>query len=724
MTVAKGLKSVLVVILMVIFLPLAAFGEDAAKTTSAGAEEAEAITAEPEKVKKVEALPQIEVLAVPEEAPTSTIIKKEEIDLGYYQTISGAFEDQAGVDLTRQSLLGRNNRQVSIRGLDESRSQINLNGRSIKATGVMGGYYVDWSMIPLQDIERVEIIRGAQSAAYGDTLGGVINIITSKGSKVPKVALDASYGSWDTQTYRFSHSYGFGPVLYAFGAGHGKSSGYLRNNYVDRWDVNGSLTLECPWDLSLTVAARYSAPENGMIVENRDYLPFFRPNEPRSDYNYLGGPGLAFRGGAKTWGDNSHVFNQRTELDFSILKKLWTGEVELKYFYNQESRHDRFYALDDRNKLIAERGAGCDDTWGWKFRCRQTINHVPWLGKVPVNFGAEGIYYGYGGFSYEFIDPTYFRRVPTDGSGIKNAQKIQSGYVETTLPLASFMELYLGLRYDNYIASPNINPASRTFVYGISKDGLVPKSTLTFRPTDSTEGYISVNYASRYPTQPEFYWFGGGYQPPNRTGSLSPEFGMQYEAGVKQKLPMNSVVRVRGYYYDINQYIRTVFGYRPSRVIYNIDLVKLRGVEVEGEVGLPYHLSAFANYSWQQTSTSADPLSGDIRKLPEYPEHKFNLGLKYKDNKGAEGKAYLRMVSHRYYPEAQVILNKLTGAKLRPMKGFLTLNLEGRYPVVQKGGMKGYLYGGIDNLFGEYYEEAAGFPLPTQTVYGGIQLRY
>jgi iron complex outermembrane receptor protein len=678
--------------------------------------------------KEVEAkefeLPKIEVVAAPGETPTSTVLKKEEIDLGYYQTIQGAFEGQAGVDLTRESLLGRNNHQVSIRGLDESRLQITLNGRSLKATGVMGGYYVDWSMIPLQDIERVEIIRGAQSAAYGDTLGGVINIITGKGSKTPKVSLDASYGSWDTQTYRFSHQYGFGPVLYAFGAGHGKSSGYLRNNYVDRWDVNGTVTVECPWDLSLTLAARYSALDNGMIVENRPYLPFFRPNEPRSDYDYLGGPGLAFKGGAKTWGDNSYVFNQRTELDLSAVQKLWTGQLEFKLFYDQENRHDRFYALDDRNKLIVERGVGCDDTWGWNFKCRQSLDQVPWLGKVPVGFGLEGIYYGYRGYSYEYIDPSYLRVIPTDGGGIKNAQKIQSGYVEATLPLAKFMELYLGLRYDNYVASPNINPVTKLYVYGINKDGLVPKSTLTFRPTDTTEGYISVNYATRYPTQPEFYWFGGGYQPPSRTGSLSPEFGMQYEAGVTQKFPRNSVLRVRGYYYDINQYIRTVFGYRPSRVVYNIPLVKIRGVEVEGEVGLPYNLFAFANYTWQQNSTSPDPLSGDIRELSEYPDHKFNLGLKYKAKNGAEGKAYIRMVSHRYYPEAQVILNKLTGVGLRPMKGFLTLNLEGRYPVVQKGGMKGYLYGGIENLTGEFYEEAAGFPLPTQTIYGGIQLRY
>lgn len=724
MSVSQEVRTLFLVALLLVLAPLTVWGEEQSKTSTRPEEQSEV----PVKVKEIEKLPEIEVTAAPVETPTSTVIKKEEIDLGYYQTIQGAFKDLAGVDLTRRSLLGRRNRQVSIRALDESRCQINLNGRTLKGSGVYGGYYIDWSMLSLQDIERVEIVRGAQSAAYGNTLGGIINITTAKGSKVPKLSLDASYGSWDTQTYRFSHQYGFGPVLYTVGACYGKSSGYLRNNFIDRKDVNGSLTFNLPWELSITLAARYDALDNGMIIANRDYLPFFRPNEQRSDGDYLGGPGLPFRGGPRglTYGDNSYIYNQRSEFDLSAVQKLWKGELEFKLFYNQESRKDRFYALDDRNKLILRRGVSPEDTWGWKFKARQTLENVPWLGKVPVALGVEGVYRGYGATSYEYIDMAYLRRRPTNSSGVKNAQKIQGGYVEATLPLASFMDLYLGLRYDHYIASPQVSTftGQEVTIYGIQKDALSPKSTLTFRPTTTTEGYLSVNWATRYPTLPEFYWFGAGYQPPGRTGALSPEFGMQYEAGVTQKLPMNSELRVRSYYYDINQYIRRVFGYRPSRVIYNIDLVKLRGVEVEGEVGLPYNLSAFANYTWQQTSTSPDPLGGDIRDLPEYPEHKFNLGLKYKDNKGTEGMAYVRLVSHRYYPEAQVRRNQLTGVNLRLMKGFFTLNLEGRYPVVQKGGMKGYLYGGVENLTGEFYEEAAGFPLPTQTVYGGVQLRY
>jgi len=253
---------------------------------------------------------------------------------------------------------------------------------------------------------------------------------------------------------------------------------------------------------------------------------------------------------------------------------------------------------------------------------------------------------------------------------------------------------------------------------------LSPKSTLTIRPTDTTTAYVSVNHSTRFPTAPEFYWFWGGYQPPNRAAALSPEFGMQYEAGVTQKLPGNSLVRVRSYYYDINDYIRTVFGFRPSRVIYNIDLVKIRGVEVEGEVGLPYNLAAFANYTFQQTSTSPDPLNGNVRELTELPDHKVNIGLKYKAPNGAEGKVSLRMVSKRAQPQVTVVNNQVTGIYLRPMIGFASINLEGRYPVYQYRGMKGFLYFGVENLLSQFYEEDAGYPMPSATIYGGIQLRY
>jgi iron complex outermembrane recepter protein len=664
-------------------------------------------------------LEAIEVVAAPERAPTSSVITPEELSQGPAKTLPGFLEELSGLDISRRSLLGPKSRMVQIRGLDESRYQVFLDGRTMKGAGVRGGYFVDWSLLSMADIEQVEIIRGAQSAEYGNTLGGIIKITTAKGSKEPRLFFDGSYGSWDTQNYRLTHTGGYGPFLYALGGGYSKSSGYLRNDFLDdAYNLNGSLTYLLPWRGSLTVGARYRDLKAGMIVENRGGLPFFQPNRPRSDGSILFGPGIPFIGNSLTYGDNSYVHSRRLELDLAIRQEFWQGEAEGNLFYFQDSRVDRFFALPDRNRLILQRRVLGEDSWGWNLKTRQR------LGRVKLGAGLEGNYLGYGEERYQFVDPAFVRFIPTGSPGVKNAQKLHGGFVDATIQAASFLDVYLGLRYDHYEAAAQNIPDENIFIQAIKKDALSPKSTLFIRPTASTEAYLSVNWATRFPTQPEFYWFGAGFQPVNRTGALSPEYGLQYEAGILQDLPFNSRLRLRGYYYDINNYIRTVFGFRPSRVVYNLDFVKLRGVEVEVEARLPYHFRAFANYTWQQSSTSADPLGGDIRELPELPDHKVNLGLKYENPSGAQARLYLRLVSKRSEPQVQVVNNIVTGVTLRPMKGFYTLNFDGRYPVAQWRGFTGYLYGGVENLTGEFYEESAGFPLPTQTLYGGIQLRY
>ncbi|MFZ5451435.1 MAG: TonB-dependent receptor plug domain-containing protein [Thermodesulfobacteriota bacterium] len=675
------------------------------------------------KAEKVEQIPEIEVKAFAEKAATSTVVTKEDISLGPYQNIPGYLEEQSGLDMTRRSLLGVKSSQMRLRGFDESRYQIYLNGRTWKGAGVKGGYFVDWTTITPDDLERLEIIRGPLSAEYGNTLGGVIVINTQQGSKEPKLSADTYWGSWETQNYRLLHTGGFGPVQYAVSGNFANSEGYLRNNFVhNRGNFNATLTYTAPWGTSLTGAYRYITQDTGMIVYNRPGSPFYNPSEPISDADPLYGPAINFIGGTTggvnglTFGNKSHVLNQRYELDLEAKQKFLYGEAQAHLFYFQAVREEWFYAMNNPNLLIANRGVWDEDTWGWNFKVRQNP------GPVRLGFGLEGNYLGFGPISYNYLDPNYVRKpFPSNIYGIKNAQKIHGGFVDAALPFAKHFELYLGLRYDNYDAAKPIN-----FNQGLRADALSPKSTLTIRPTETTTFYLSANYNTRFPTLPEYYWFAAGYQPSGRTANsvLLPEFGMQYEAGVTQKLPLNSLLRVRGYYYDINDYIRRVTGFSRGGVVYNINLATFRGLEVEGEIGLPYNLAAFANYTWQQTSTSPDPLNGDVRDLPELPEHKANIGLKYKSPNGAEGRVYVRLVSQRATPQVTVTNNQVTGLLLRPMNGFCTVNLEGRYPVANFDMMKGYLYFGVENLFSEQYQEDAGYPMATATLYGGVQLRY
>jgi iron complex outermembrane receptor protein len=117
-------------------------------------------------------------------------------------------------------------------------------------------------------------------------------------------------------------------------------------------------------------------------------------------------------------------------------------------------------------------------------------------------------------------------------------------------------------------------------------------------------------------------------------------------------------------------------------------------------------------------------LNGNVRELTELPEHKGNIGLKYKADNGAEARLYVRLVSQRAQPQVTVVNNQVRSMYLRYLHGFATVNLEGRYPVANFDKMKGYLYFGVDNLFSQPYMEDANYPMPTATLYGGIQLRY
>src|SRR4051812_28859408 len=63
-------------------------------------------------------------------------------------------------------------------------------------TNTRGGSY-DFSTLDLNDIARIEFVRGPASAIYGsDAVGGVINIISRRGSAVPEAAISAEGGSF------------------------------------------------------------------------------------------------------------------------------------------------------------------------------------------------------------------------------------------------------------------------------------------------------------------------------------------------------------------------------------------------------------------------------------------------------------------------------------------------------------------------------------------------
>ncbi|MBL8340096.1 MAG: TonB-dependent receptor [Rubrivivax sp.] len=113
------------------------------------------------------------------EAPgTLSIVTRRDIEARGAENVLSAVRGETGLTLHGRAIGGR--QVLSLRGLDSKHTLFLVDGRRIGATdGVIGhsDFEVDW--VGMDDIERIEIVRGPLSVLYGsEALGGVVNVIT------------------------------------------------------------------------------------------------------------------------------------------------------------------------------------------------------------------------------------------------------------------------------------------------------------------------------------------------------------------------------------------------------------------------------------------------------------------------------------------------------------------------------------------------------------------
>ena len=93
------------------------------------------------------------------------------------------------------------------------------------------------------NVDRIEVVRGGQSALYGDyAVGGVINIITRRGREEPETEIAVTGGSHGFNDQTFSTTGEYKGTGYAGSIGHQSSDGYRDRSSYETW--SGSLSLE------------------------------------------------------------------------------------------------------------------------------------------------------------------------------------------------------------------------------------------------------------------------------------------------------------------------------------------------------------------------------------------------------------------------------------------------------------------------------------------------
>jgi vitamin B12 transporter len=170
---------------LLIFAPLACFGQEATPTPSPSEMEAESIIVSATR------------FDIPLElSPASvSVINSEDFEQKQIERVNDALREVPGLSVVQTGTAGQLT-AVFTRGLRSEHTQVLLDGIPINQ-GLQGAF--NFADLTVDDIGRIEVVRGPQSTLYGPrALAGVIQIFTKQGTGTPEAMVAAEGGSYDT----------------------------------------------------------------------------------------------------------------------------------------------------------------------------------------------------------------------------------------------------------------------------------------------------------------------------------------------------------------------------------------------------------------------------------------------------------------------------------------------------------------------------------------------
>lgn len=660
------------------------------------------------KAEEVSRIYQLDEITVSEEkireeieTPNSSIVIPELLLQGISSNLDGALLRQPGIDLQRIQEIGGalDDDSIKIRGLGARRIILAFDGRVLNTPGTAGGYFIDWTTVPLTNVEKIFIIKGVSDPRYGNTLGGVINLIPRKPKEKPEIEFQAMRASYDTNKLSFFHSWKPSNFEYSISGSYVKSDGYLRNGDFEVRNLNLYAGYSLPWDGKMKANFGYSWVDKGFIVNNRISKDYDSPdyNSPR-DSKFPASDGEIMYGGMGAYPeDGSWWKRERFTFDIGYEQVLFGGVAELRLWKNY-AEGEAYNTRKSLNRVFHKKWFD-DKSYGADGSYKITVDkHQLTLGFDYMRFKDDG----------DKNYPDDFRAPFQNGNYVNS--EIIGIYLMDDIKVTDKLIITPGLRYSSY--EGKAGPAGREEgIKDISMSGLAPSLKINYIYDKNSLVYLSTARALRMPTPPEHYWHYSPDAGVNTSGlPFKKEDGILIQGGWKAEFPTKTSIEISPYYYRIKNFI---YFDLINFVSYNIGKAELYGLEVEVSQQLGKGFSAFVNYTFQKSKTEDDPFvenfvsiqDRDFREIPALPKHKINLGLQYKGSKGEKVSLYGRYVSSQ-----KVIYNNNTLGntylRVRTQKSYFTADLEASYPIVKGIHVLGYLH----NIFDKDYQERFGYP--------------
>ncbi|MBU1343782.1 MAG: TonB-dependent receptor [Proteobacteria bacterium] len=592
------------------------------------------------------------------------VVSRQDLENRDIKTIDDALLIIPGVFVKRSKGLMDSTTSVRLRGFNNDQyTLILIDGQPIN-DAYTGG--VEWGMLPIESVEKIEVVKGPSSALYGgNAMGGVINIITRTPLK-PQGIIKAGMGS--NGTYRYSAScgtrfkdsfslrlgyegettdgYPTTPVLSTISSGAGNvPGGYaMRNNTdtQDKWVVgdkgdNGAkketISGKAVYDVTDTVKLSFS------LVSGKDEYDYGPPHTYMGTYGdnttYAdAGSGLRARFRPNDFIGYTGIGDNQTDI-FSLGYEQLCQTVLVSLKAGYQGAEDR-YTLESGSGL-----ADYSDSAGTLTETENNALFVEAQGDLPI------------GDSHHFTLGTSYRTDESDTNSYtipfyrsysgRSASTYHMGgqswtwsfYAQDKWRLAEKLTLYLGARYDYWKVYDGLsgNTGSETRYAENNESSLSPKLSVVWKPLSDTVLRSSVGQAFRAPTLYELYrtWVSGSttYQ---SNPSLKPETVLTIEAGIDQTFFHKRIkLGLTGFWNEIEDLIYyKVEGSTKTRT--NAGKVRTLGIELNSSWTMNDYFTLWGNYTHTNATIKeniTDPGS-EGKQVAGIPENTFNLGLDFK----------------------------------------------------------------------------------------------
>jgi vitamin B12 transporter len=543
-----------------------------------------------------------------------TVITKEQLEKSSGKTVAQVLNEQAGITINGAYNTMGSVQTVFMRGASSGRTQILLDGIPVNDPSMINNEF-DLNLFSINDVERIEICKGAQSTLYGsDAIAGVINIITVKKDVNRPFNVKATIGLGNKNTVRNNiQLYGkLNKLTYTarfaklstngFSSAHDNTR--TKNFDNDGYDgniINAALQYQVIPELSVKTFIQHSQYkadiDAGAFADEKDYSI--------RNSNLASGLGVNFKKGI-----------------VAVIANYQYGELSRRY----------------KNDSL--------DTPGFtKFESNQYSGRTQYA-ELYGNIQAAKWLTVLAGFDYRWgnMSQQYF--------SLSSFGPYSSSFPDTSTHQTSY---YASLLFSAIQKKLNIEIGGRSNKH--SRYG--KNSTYTFNPsfaiTTNWRVFGSVASGFKAPSIFQVYdVFSGNHD-------LKPEKSVNYEAGIQQQSKKVSS-RLVYFHRDIKNgidYNYTTFQY------FNFVKQTVNGVEFELSIQPVKQLSITANYTLltgkEQTQSRKDFNDTSYNYLLRRPKNNLNISIGYQLCQDLYFSINGKSVSRRYdaggYQAADVLLD-------------------------------------------------------------------